>query len=337
MAKGTVEAIARDEIPEDLSGVAWTVLQATAKQTLGIDPIQKRPQLEDAMHLALGRAVTAPALDGAGEPGEAGPVGEDDLADLDADYDDLRDVPQFDVGSLPDVGLGEAPPADPLPQAPASAPEPEPVASASPVRPAVLAAPRPATWLDDEKAGVLEPYTGLRFPEPPVGYISKNAKLLIQIASGGRGRFDSEGLWQEARPAKGLQFGPEGGHPLFQCVATTRAQVKAMETSKKFKTGRVWRARDEAERAVADAERHLAIVKAQARGDKATLAELMATQPRVLEGARTTRNEPLPDGVGAAYIGPFAGVNAMLADTGRAGAVLRDGIRHAQARGEPGF
>ena len=57
MGKGTpVEAIPRDEIPEDLSEIRWAVLQKTA-HTLGIPLGQKRPQLEDAIHMALGRSV----------------------------------------------------------------------------------------------------------------------------------------------------------------------------------------------------------------------------------------------------------------------------------------
>jgi len=329
MGKGTpVEAIPRGEIPEDLGTVRWAVLMKTAA-ALGIVPNQKRAQLEDAIHMALGRAVAAPALDPVGETGEAGPSGEDDLADMAADYDDLGDVPAFDVGALPDVAMGAAPPVDPLPQAPASAPAPEPVAPVAPPVAAKQAESSSGKWWKDED--------GEKYPEPPVIYLSRSAKLRIQIASGGQGRTDSEGNWHEPRRAKALQFGPEGGNPLYQCRVDTRERVKAMEQSNKFTTGVVWRARDEADRAVVAAERHLAIVKAQASGDRATLAELMADQPQVLEGARTTRNEPLPDGVGAVYSGPFVGVNEMLNDPGRAGAVMRDGIRHAQARGEPGF
>ena len=327
MAKGTVEAIPRGEIPEDLSEIRWPVLMKTAA-ALGIVPNQKRPQLEDAVHMALGRVVAVPTLDPVGETGEAGPSGEDDLADMAADYDDLGDVPAFDVGALPDVAMGEAPPADPLSQAPASAQAPEPVAPVAQPVAAKQAKSRSVGWWKDEDG---------EYPEPPVIYLSRSAKLRIQIASGGEGRTDLEGNFHEPRRAKALQFGPEGGNQLYQCRVDTRDRVKAMETSSKFKTGVVWRARDEADRAIAAAERNLAILKAQASGDRATLAELMAGQPQVLEGARTTRNEPLPEGVGAAYSGPFVGVNAMLNDPGRTGAVMRDGIRHAQARGEPGF
>jgi hypothetical protein len=191
-------------------------------------------------------------------------------------------------------------------------------------------------WLDDEKAGVQpEPYTGERFPEPPVNYLSRNAELRIQIKSAGQSGNDKEGFWQQGRPGEALQFGPKGDNPLFQCRVTTRARVKAMETSGKFKRGVVWRERDDALRAVADARRHLAIVEAQARGDKATLAELLATQPQVLEGSRSTRNEPNPEGVAAMVEeGFFPGQSALLNDAGRFGMAFRDGIRTAQARGE---
>ena len=296
-------------------------------------------------------------LDPVGEQGEAGPVGEristtaidtegmvppsrdprllfsgveDELADLQADDEQVQ-VPAFDVDALPDVARGEAPPADPLPQAPATPPVPEPPPAPAPP-PAVdpiTATPNAGTWKDED---------GNEYPEPPLIYLSRSAKLRIQIASGGRGRTDSEGNWHEPRPAKALQFGPGGGNPLFQCRVDTRERVKWMEDSKKFKTGVVWRGRDEAERAIAHAERNLAILKAQARGDKPALAELLATQPQVIEGARSTRNEPSPDGTpdGLAS-GPFVGVSALLNDRGRAGMAFRDGIRHAQARGEPGF
>jgi len=329
MAKGTpVEAIPRDEIPEALGEIQWAVLQKTAKQTLGLNPIQKRAALESAIQVELGRAEPEPepVLDPVGDTGEAG----------DAGIPEPPPVPQFDASALADLTKGEAPPEDPLPVAPPTAPEPEPTPVAAPVRPPVAATSDPGTWVDDETAGVLPtPYTGERFPEPPVNYLSRHAKLRIQIASGGQGRIDSEGIWHEPRRAKALQFGPEGGNKLFQCRAETRERVKAMETSKKFTTGLVWRERDEALKQVADAERHLAIVKAQASGDQATLAELLATQPQVIEGSRSTRNEPSPEGTPEGLAtGPFVGTAALLNNPGRAGMAFRDGIRIAQARGD---
>ena len=93
MAKGTpVEAIPRDEIPEALGEIQWAVLQKTAKQTLGLNPIQKRAALESAIQVELGRAEPEPepVLDPVGDTGEAG----------DAGIPEPPPVPQFDASAL---------------------------------------------------------------------------------------------------------------------------------------------------------------------------------------------------------------------------------------------
>lgn len=248
-------------------------------------------------------------------------------------------TPKVDVSRLPDVSAGEEPPVDALPPAPV-APEPAPAPAPGPV------APRPPTtgyvsseptWKDTEELGILPPATGEEFPEPPLVYYSTSAKLRIQIAPRGEPRFDADRIFHEAKPGRSLQFGPAGDNLLFQFRATKRWEVKAMEQSKKFKTGVVWRARDEVKKEIAKAEHNLTMLKAQAGGaSRETMAALMAQQPQIIQGSRSTRNEPSPPGTPEDLLasGPFVGVQALANDPGRAGMAYRDGLRIAKARGE---
>ncbi len=332
-SKGTVEAIPREEIPEDLSTLKWAVLQKTAKRTLGINPRQKRPYLEFAVQTELGRECVPPpepesAIESEPEPPrppEASPVEriEAEMATMHNPGPEDRSPPRphVNVEDLPDLAKGErplevevvAPPAPLEPDAP-------PVEALPPV-----AAPEPVAVEDNDE-----------FPDPPVLYYSSIAKLRIIVSVGTSGHYDQDRLYHEGIPIRDCWFGMTPNQ-LYTFNATKAWQVKAIEGNLKFKKGLVWRAADETKAALAQMKANVAALEAKLEGaDSATIQERMRAAlggMPVVQGARNTRTA-VPAVVSAENSPPWEGVDALLAGGGRLGAAARDGMRHAEARGE---
>jgi len=319
------EPIAREDIPEDLTGVKWGVLRATAR-ALGLKAIQnlKRPELEFAVYTELGRDVVPPEPEPVLPEPDAAPTGAEgiaaSMAEVQAQAEDGPARPHFDVETLPDLTQGEAPP-DP-----------------KPVEPPVVAAPPPAPKPTPAPAPPAAKRTG---STAPVMYHAKAAKLRICVKLGKPGAYDQHGTWHEGVLPRVIAFGSDA-NPLYAFYAKEQWQVDAIEASIKFTRGACWRADREIAGAIAQKRAELAALEAMADGaDSATIAQRMAAakgEVQIVEGARTTRTGATGES------GDFQGMDALLASnqdvptaTGgliNLGAALRDGLRHAEARGE---
>ena len=331
--KGTVEALPREEVPEDLSTLKWAVLQKTAKRTLGINPRQKRPMLELAVNAALGRETLPPAElvaeatpEPEPSPAEASPVEriEAEMADMHPEPADKPPArPQVSVEKLPDLTKGERP----LEEAPAA---PAPTPTAEPATPPVdglppVAAPQVAKA--EEKG---------KFPKPPVLYYSKIAKLNIIVSVGKAGYYDQDRIWQDPIAGTSCHFGVMPNQS-YTFKATDAWQIEAIETSDKFQHGLVWRAEDEAKAALAQARGTVAALEAKLEGlDSASIQQRRDAamgKVAVVQGPRHTRSTA-PAAIPAENAPPWEGIDALLNSRGRLGAAARDGLRHAEARGE---
>ena len=315
-ANGVVQPLAREDIPEDLSGVAWRTLQATAK-TLGLNPIQKREALEASVNLELGRPVSVPEVveepeDTLPEPVSATEGVEQALAEV------APPRPHFDVGTLPNLAMGEAPP------------EPEPVPESAP---APQPKPRPAPVADVVTYG----------SKPPVMYHAHAAKLVICVKIGRAGRYDENGSWIEGVGAKNIEFG-KNGNPLYAFRATEQWQVDAIERSAKYTHGACWRADRELAGSIAQKEAELAALKAMRDGgDSVDIAERLAAvkgEVQIVTGARTTRSGETANRSDFQGLGALVQSNEEMPTPGGGainfGAAARDALRHAEAKGEIG-
>lgn len=326
--KGTVEALAREEIPEDLGTVPWAVLQKTAKRTLGINPRQKRPMLEFAVNAELGRECVPPEPEPVPErerPPEpfAAQVErlEAEMAEMHEDPEDDPPRPHVNVEGLPDLTRGERPP--------------EPEAPAPPAPP--VQAPEPVEEYHAEAE--VDPETvedmGEKFPDPPVLFYSSIAKLNIIVSVGKRGYHDQDRVWHESIPGTSCHFGMNGNQE-YTFKATKPWQVKAVLTSVKFKRGLCWLAQDEMKSALATARANVAALEARLEGaDSATIQERMRAAMGgvpVVQGARNTRSSGAVIPLGDAP--PWDGLDNLMNRQDRFGAAARDAMTQAQARGE---
>lgn len=321
------------EVPEDLGAVRWQELQQLAKG-LGLRLTGlKRPALEHAIQVRVGRAEDVGEESGPegepGEPAEPDAVAqlEDQLAAIQNKYGGSVTAPEeMRVENLPDLTKGEAPPVvetPPLPQQAAPQPPqpPAPVAQAPEPAPEAPVAQKPA-----EDNG---------YPEPPVLYYAGQGYTLTAV-EGKQGRW-VEGIWNEGIPSRRLTFDPVGRDPqtkqkLFAFTAREKWQIELIEKHDRRHKKLIWRGSEALDQRLASLRAQVEVLEAlEQASDSVTIAERMraATSGSIVTGARTTRNTAPIQGAGS-----FPGLDALLSDQSRMGAAARDAVRTAEAKGQ---